>query len=164
MEGPKPGGRIYDLKEYSSVSADMKVFRYRAPAEPMRNRAFLPMVRCESMIAQVQVLKAGRGEQELHSHGALDGFWFVLGGCAKFYGEGDVELATLHTHDGIFIPRNFLYWFEAVGDEPCQLLQVEARDKTVENTYFTPDPKPVNLADVYSPDGQLIAGDLRVEQ
>jgi len=164
MNKQNPGPRIYDLKEYSTTSSKMKVFSYRPPAEPMRNRAFLPMVRSETMIAQVQILKEGKGEQELHSHGALDGFWFVLGGCAKFYGEGDIELATLKQHDGIFIPRNFLYWFEAVGDEPCQLLQVEARDKTVENTYFTPDPKPANMADVYTTDGQLIAADLRIEK
>ncbi len=163
MDEEKPSRRVYDLEEYSSSTSKMKVFRYRPPAEP-RNRAFLPMVRSETMIAQVQILKAGKGEQELHSHGALDGFWFVLGGCAKFYGEGDVELATLHVHDGIFIPRDFLYWFEAVAGEPCQLLQVEARDKTVANTYFTPHPKPVNIADVYTTDGQLIAGDLRVER
>src|SRR3546814_12810352 len=81
--------------------------------------------------------------QELHSHGGQDGFWFVLRGSARFYGERDVELATLQQHEGIFIPRNFLYWFEAVGGEPLELLQVEAIDKTVKNSYHVPDPKPI---------------------
>ena len=164
MEDPAPTGRkIFELPEYSTVSSKMKVFRYRPP-ETIKRRSFLPMVRSDVMIAQVQIIKEGGGEQELHSHGALDGFWFVLSGCAKFYGDGDVELATLAKHDGIYIPRNFLYWFEAVGDEPLELLQVEAKDKTAENTYYSPAPKPTNIADVYTTDGELIAGDLRIEQ
>src|SRR3546814_20262109 len=92
--------------------------------------------------------------QELHSHGGQDGFWFVLRGSARFYGERDVELATLQQHEGIFIPRNFLYWFEAVGGEPLELLQVEAIDKTVKNSYHVPDPKPIGVRSEERREGQ----------
>jgi mannose-6-phosphate isomerase-like protein (cupin superfamily) len=139
----------------------IKTFSYRRP-ELKRNRAFVPMVRSDVMYAHVQVIRQG-GEQELHSHGALDGFWFVLGGRARFYGDGDVLLAELGRHEGIFIPHDALYWFEAVGDEPLELLQVEARDKTLKNTYYTPEPKPVGLADIFTPEGEAIASDVRVE-
>src|SRR3546814_15261463 len=119
------------------------------------------MVRSDMMFSMVQIIKEG-GEQGLHSHGGQDGFWFVLRGSARFYGERDVELATLQQHEGIFIPRNFLYWFEAVGGEPLELLQVEAIDKTVKNSYHVPDPKPIGVANVYTPDGDLNSEEGRV--
>lgn len=164
-ENPKSLTKVTDVEEFADkphTNPTMKVFSYRAPNEMKRNRAFVPMIRSDIMFAMVQIIKQG-GEQELHSHGAQDGFWFVLSGSARFYGEGDVVLATLEKHDGIFIPRNFLYWFEAVGDEPLELLQVEAIDKTVKNTYHIPDPKPIGVADVYTPDGNLIGDGLRME-
>lgn len=164
-EAEEPLTKVTQVEEFARKDhgrQNMKVFRYRAPEQMKRSRAFVPMVRSDIMFAMVQVLKEG-GEQELHSHGALDGFWFVLSGQARFYGEGDVELATLGRHEGIFIPRNFLYWFEAVGDETLELLQVEAVDKTVENTYYAPDPKPIGLADVYKPEGAVIGEGLRME-
>ena len=153
--------KMADLPAYARVGNNMKVFSYRAPAETPENRAFIPLVRSDTMIAMVQIIKHG-GEQELHSHGALDGCWFVLKGRAKFYGEGDVVIGDLGPHEGIFIPKNFLYWFEAVGDEPLELLQVESKDKTVPNTYFSPKTKDMGVGDVYSPEGELLGGGLQV--
>ena len=43
-------------------------------------------------------------------------------------------IAELGTHEGVFIPRNFAYWFEKVGEEDLEILQVEALDRTVRNT------------------------------
>jgi mannose-6-phosphate isomerase-like protein (cupin superfamily) len=157
--------RVTQIEAFADAppsKAPMKVFSYRPPVEMKRNRAFVPMVRSDIMFAMVQIIKEG-GEQELHSHGAQDGFWFVLRGSARFYGEDDVVLATLQPHEGIYIPRNFLYWFEAVGDEPLELLQVEAIDKTVKNTFNVPNPKPVGVANVYTPEGKLIGDGLRLE-
>jgi mannose-6-phosphate isomerase-like protein (cupin superfamily) len=156
--------KLTDLDQFNDKlppDTGVKVFRYRRP-HLNRNRAFVPMVRSDIMYAHVQVIAKG-GEQELHSHGALDGFWFVLGGRANFYGEGDVLIAELGPHEGIFIPRNALYWFEAIGDEPLELLQVEARDKTVANTYYTPKPKPTQIADIFTPEGEPIASGVSVE-
>ena len=48
-------------------------------------------------------------------------------------GYEDVVLAELGPHEGIFIPRNFPYWFEKIGDEPMEVLQVEAIDRSVKN-------------------------------
>lgn len=161
----EPITRVTQIDEFSDrphTDPKMRVFSYRPPEEIKRNRAFVPMVRSDIMFAMVQIIRQG-GEQELHSHGGQDGFWFVLRGSARFYGEGDELLATLGEHEGIFIPRNFLYWFEAVGDVPLELLQVEAIDKTVKNSYVVPDPKPIGLANVYSPEGALIGDGLRME-
>ena len=153
--------KVGDVKAYSRVDTTMKVFSYRPPTEAPKERAFIPLVRSDTMVALVQIIKEG-GEQELHSHGAMDGFWFVLKGKARFYGDGDEVLGTLGPHEGIFIPKNFLYWFEAIGDEPLELLQVESKDKTVPNTYFTPHKKDMGVASVYSPEGELLGTGLSI--
>ena len=65
----------------------------------------------------------------------MDGLWFVLSGRARFYGtKEDLVIAELGPHQGIFIPRDFPYWFENIGEERLELLQVEAIDRTVKNT------------------------------
>ena len=59
-------------------------------------------------------------------------------------------------HEGVFVPRNVPYWFESVGDELLELLQVEAIDKTVKNTLTRHAPKKVLRMDVLKPEGDLI--------
>src|SRR3546814_12509013 len=96
-KNPKPLTKVTEIDEFADkphTDAKMKVFSYRPPQEMKRKRAFVPMVRSDIMFAMVQIIKEG-GEQELHSHGGQDGFWFVLRGSARFYGERDVELGTL---------------------------------------------------------------------
>jgi mannose-6-phosphate isomerase-like protein (cupin superfamily) len=93
-----------------------------------RAKKVVMLARTDHMIAAVQVLKEG-GENNLHSHPHLDGFWMVLGGRAKFYGENDVLIADLGPHEGVLIPRNTRYWFESSSDDVLELLQVEAFSK-----------------------------------
>jgi mannose-6-phosphate isomerase-like protein (cupin superfamily) len=103
-----------------------RVFRYAHPGRQVA-KTVVKLARTDRMIAMVQVLKHG-GENNLHSHRHLDGFWFVLKGRAIFYGEGDRVLASLGPHEGILVPRNFKSWFESSGEEDLELLQVEAFD------------------------------------
>jgi mannose-6-phosphate isomerase-like protein (cupin superfamily) len=103
-----------------------RVFKYERP-EMRARKTFVKLARTDRMMAYVQVLSSG-GENNLHSHGHLDGFWMVLKGRARFYGEGDKVLADLGPHEGILLPRNFKYWFESSSPEPLELLQIEAAD------------------------------------
>lgn len=103
-----------------------RVFKYNQP-ELTSKKTLVRLARTDRMLAFVQVLREG-GENNLHSHGHLDGFWMVLKGRARFYGEGDKLLADLGPHEGILLPRNFKYWFESSSDETLELLQVEAAD------------------------------------
>ena len=48
-------------------------------------------------------------------------------------GKDDALLAELAPLQGLHIPRGFYYWFEKIGDEPLEILQVEAIDKTIVN-------------------------------
>lgn len=59
-------------------------------------------------------------------------------------------------HEGVFVPRNVPYWFESVGDELLELLQVEAIDKTVKNTLTRHAPKKVLSMEVFRPEGTTI--------
>jgi mannose-6-phosphate isomerase-like protein (cupin superfamily) len=104
-----------------------QLFKYRAPSGETKPRHIVWLCRTDRMVGNVQVIKKG-GENTLHSHKHLDGFWMVLKGRARFYGEGDEVIAELGPHDGIMVPRGFKYWFEAVEGETLELLQVEAFD------------------------------------
>jgi mannose-6-phosphate isomerase-like protein (cupin superfamily) len=86
------------------------------------------------MIAAVQTLSDG-GENNLRSHRQLDGFWFVLKGCARFYTTDDEIVAELGPMEGVLIPRNFPYWFESVGDEDLHLLQIETTGTSIDEVF-----------------------------
>jgi mannose-6-phosphate isomerase-like protein (cupin superfamily) len=110
-----------------TASSTCIVFKYEKP-ETERKKAVHVLCRSDIVFGAVQVVRSG-GETNLHSHGKLDGFWFVLRGSARFYTTDDEVLAQLGPEEGVLIPRGFPYWFESVGDEALELLQVEASIK-----------------------------------
>jgi mannose-6-phosphate isomerase-like protein (cupin superfamily) len=118
---------------------ETRVFRYRTP-KLERPKGILPLAKSDILYAAVQLIQKG-GENNLHSHAAMDGLWFVLKGRARFYGAGDALLAELGPSEGIFIPRGVSYWFESASDELLELLQVEAFAKGVKNTRTDHEPK-----------------------
>jgi predicted small metal-binding protein/mannose-6-phosphate isomerase-like protein (cupin superfamily) len=115
-----------------------QVFRYETP-DLDRGKGIVWLARTDLLRAIVQVVREG-GENNLHSHSGNDGFWMVLGGRARYYGEGDVLLAELGKYEGILIPRGFKYWFESASEEPLEVLHVAAFDQKVkdERTDYTP--------------------------
>lgn len=143
-------------------STAMKVFRYRRPDELKRDRALVPLVKTQTMLSMVQIFRGGGGEQEMHLHTAMDGFWFVLAGRARFYGDGDELVADLGVHEGILVPAGAKYWFEAGECEELQLLQVEAIDHRVKNEirYFSERAR--SVVEVFEPDGTMIADSVRL--
>ena len=104
------------------------IFKYTTP-QTEKPKTIVRLCRSDLLYSSVQVLKEG-GENNMHAHNAQNGFWFVLSGKVRFYGEGDKVIAELGPHEGIHIPRGFYYWFESYGDEVLELLQVEAVDLT----------------------------------
>ena len=113
---------------------EAKVLKFTAPpSEAVEGKALVKLAQTDIMFSAIQIIEAG-GDNNLHSHAGMDGMWFVLEGRARFYGTlDDVVLAELDPHQGIYIPREFPYWFEQIGDERLVLLQVEAIDRTVKN-------------------------------
>ena len=111
------------------ISTAATTFKYERP-ELDRPKKNVWMCRTDILLATVQVMTKG-GETHLHHHKHLDGFWMVLTGHARFYGDGDVLMADIGPNEGVLIPRGTNYWFEAVGSEPLELLSVEAADRAL---------------------------------
>lgn len=92
-----------------------------------KGKAYAKLVTSDVVMAEMQIVTEG-GENNLHSHPATDGFWWVVRGCARFYDEHD-QPTEVHAEQGIFVPRGVPYWFEKGGDEPLHLLHVAAKSK-----------------------------------
>jgi mannose-6-phosphate isomerase-like protein (cupin superfamily) len=113
----------------SDIAATAQPIRYTVP-EVTNGKKIVKLCRTDRMIGLVQVLSRG-GETNLHSHAHADGLWFVLSGRVRFYGPENVIIGEYGRHEGVLIPRTCPYWFEVVGDEVAELLQVEAFDKSI---------------------------------
>jgi mannose-6-phosphate isomerase-like protein (cupin superfamily) len=113
--------------EAEPIAQPFKFIRPEMPEGPMVGKFVVRLARTDRVLANMQVLKNG-GETNLHTHHHLDGFWMVIQGRARFYGEGDVVIADLAAMEGVLIPRHLKYWFESVGDEVLEILQVESSD------------------------------------
>jgi len=84
------------------------------------------LARTDILSVTVQSINQG-GETNLHAHMDQDAAWLVLNGQAKFYTEGDSEVATLNRYEGLVIPRGTLYWFESSSDENLIILRMAAK-------------------------------------
>lgn len=113
------------------MEKEVQVFKYERP-EFEGVKKSIQLCRSDILKGLVQVVKKG-GENNLHAHTGDDAFWLVLSGAVKFYGEGDKLIAELKKHEGIMIPRGFMYWFESASEEPLEILRVSARDQNAES-------------------------------
>lgn len=151
--------------EQQAQEPKAQVFRFTPPELPegdFKGKVITRLARTDRMMANVQVLKSG-GENNLHSHKHLDGFWMVLSGRVRFYGDEDVLLAELGPHEGILVPRTFKYWFEAVGDEPLQLLQVESFDMAIPNYSAIREQERINHRPKEASFGGIVVTDARID-
>jgi mannose-6-phosphate isomerase-like protein (cupin superfamily) len=119
----------------SGPEKSMKAVKYSRPSEEA-SKLLVPLAHSDIMFCAVQVVREG-GENNLHSHEAMDGLWFVLRGRVRFYGEGHKLIGEFGQHEGVFVPRNVPYWFESVGDEPLEILQAESIDRRLEHNRRT---------------------------
>lgn len=106
---------------------------FKADRPEMTNsKKVLNLCKSDLLIGQVQYITEG-GENKLHHHTGQDGFWFVLAGQFRFYGEGDELIAELNPQEGLLMPRGVNYWFESTGEDVGELLHVAARDPRVDD-------------------------------
>ena len=108
---------------------EVKRFSYPGPADsrardrgPEKGRSY-DLLYNDSMISTVQIMQKGQGNA-LHYHNDEDGYWLVLTGRARFFGEGDTHFGDLGSMEGIYTPRYTRYGFECISDEPLQVLRV----------------------------------------
>jgi len=100
------------------------VVRYVTPEFGNRNKRVTVLQRTERIVCAIQAVRKG-GENNLHHHKYLDGFWFVLSGAARFYTTDDEVIAELGPREGISVPHLYPYWFESTGDVPLEIMQIE---------------------------------------
>jgi len=106
-----------------------RVFKYDKPSDMPGGKAIVQLAGSDIIRGRVQVVREG-GENNLHSHRGMDGFWMVLAGRVRFYGPGDVVIGEFGKHEGILIPRGEQYWFESASDdEELEILQMAAFEK-----------------------------------
>jgi mannose-6-phosphate isomerase-like protein (cupin superfamily) len=88
-----------------------------------------PLATAENLWVNIKVYASG-GENALHSHGGEDHAFIVLQGKATFtFGDGCTSL--VRKNEGVMIPKNVLYKFEADEAENLVLLRVGGGQRTV---------------------------------
>jgi len=81
-----------------------------------------PLATAENLWCSIKVYASG-GENALHAHGGEDHAFIVLQGKATFT-FGDGRTSVVGQYEGVMIPKNVLYKFEADQSENLVLLRV----------------------------------------
>src|SRR3981189_3451564 len=114
------------LKRHAAAEAEPTKFSCSKPSGVGAAKGFVNLGRRDIVRGAVQVVKKNGGENNLHFHTTSASFWMVLKGRVRFYGPGDVLIGEFGPHEGTITPRYSRYWFENVGDEDLEILQVAA--------------------------------------
>jgi mannose-6-phosphate isomerase-like protein (cupin superfamily) len=119
-----------DGRPTESAQTRIQTFSYKKPENLRRGKGIVQLAQSDIIRGRVQIVREG-GENNLHSHRGMDGFWMVLAGRVKFYGPGDVLIGEFGKHEGILLPRGAEYWFESSGEEDLEILQMASFEKGV---------------------------------
>ncbi len=132
------------MADSPATASAISTFRYEKPGAISGDKMIVELAKSDVIRGRVQVVRRG-GENNLHSHEGMDGFWMVLNGRVRFYGPGDAVIAELGRHEGILIPRGVQYWFESADEsQDLELLQMAGFDKAVPLRRVDAEPLKVN--------------------
>jgi mannose-6-phosphate isomerase-like protein (cupin superfamily) len=107
---------------HRAAEARIRTIEYIRPqSDKVKDVAWL--MQSPEIVVAVQVVKDG-GENNLHYHINADQVYFVLKGRVRFTGVDDVLLGEAGPQQGIFVPGGARYWFEKVGNEDLEVLQL----------------------------------------
>jgi mannose-6-phosphate isomerase-like protein (cupin superfamily) len=135
------------MDDQAKLQNSYQTFSYKCPTELRRGKGIVELAKTPMLRGRVQIVKEG-GENNLHFHRGMDGFWMVLEGRVKFYGPGDVLIGEFGQHEGILIPAGVEYWFESSGDVPLQILQMAAFDPNVKTARVDAAPQKFAVGEV----------------
>lgn len=92
-----------------------------------------PLATAENLWLSVKVYASG-GENALHSHGGEDHAFIVMNGGATFtFGDGRKQFVRVH--EGVMIPKDVKYKFEAEEGENLVLLRVGGGARTIKGLH-----------------------------
>ena len=141
------------MRRHQEAEADPVTFAYAKPTGVNSAKGFVSLGRKDIVRGAVQVVKKNGGENNLHYHSTSASFWMVLKGRVRFYGPDDVLIGEFGPHEGTITPRFSRYWFENVGDEDLEILQVSAFSEGAKNSGRTdaaPQKFDIKTAEHYS--------------
>ena len=125
-----------------------QTFSYKKPENLRNGKGIVQLAKSDIIRGRVQIVREG-GENNLHSHIGMDGFWMVLHGKVKFYGPGDVLIGEFGQHEGILIPRGAQYWFESSDpNEELEILQMASFEKGVKTQRVDVAPQKLEVGTV----------------
>ena len=112
---------------HREAEARVQPFVFARPADlPPNTKTYHKLASTPLVSSEVQIVPEG-GENNLHYHTGEDGFWMVLRGRVRFHGP-DGPTGEYGPMEGVLMPRNARYWFEAVEcGEELQILHVAGR-------------------------------------
>ena len=114
------------MELHRAAEAGWATFSYAKPDGVSAGKGFINLGRRDIVRGVVQVVKKHGGENNLHYHTGIASFWMVLKGRVRFYGPDDVVIGEFGPMEGTITPRFSRYWFENIGDEDLEILQVAA--------------------------------------
>jgi quercetin dioxygenase-like cupin family protein len=122
------GGKLVERRPIAAIDSAV-VFSMRNLPLLEQGTTYDPLATAENLWAAVKVYASG-GENALHSHGGEDHAFIVLQGKATFTFE-DGATQVVSTHQGVMIPKNVQYKFEADEAENLILLRVGGGERAV---------------------------------
>jgi mannose-6-phosphate isomerase-like protein (cupin superfamily) len=114
------------LQRHLAAEKTVKSYSYKKPTGVDTAKGRVNLGKSDIVRGVVQIVKKNGGENNLHYHTGTASFWMVLKGRVRFYGSGDELIGEFGPHEGTMTPRYARYWFENVGDEDLEILQVGA--------------------------------------
>src|SRR3954470_376777 len=117
------------MDDVTTIQRKPNVATDNAVVFSMRNTPLLqqgtiydPLATAENLWVNIKVYASG-GENALHAHGGEDHAFIVLQGKATFT-FGDGQTSVVAKYEGVMIPKNALYKFEADQGENLVLLRM----------------------------------------
>jgi mannose-6-phosphate isomerase-like protein (cupin superfamily) len=122
------------LKRHEAAEANPVTFRYAKPSGVNAGKGRVNLGKGDIVRGVVQIVKKHGGENNLHYHTTSASFWMVLKGRVRFYGPDDVLIGEFGPNEGTITQRYARYWFENIGDEDLEILQVSAFSEGAQNS------------------------------
>ncbi|MEM7017834.1 MAG: cupin domain-containing protein [Pseudomonadota bacterium] len=109
----------------TTEDTQIKSFSYETPPQEGRAKKLVHLSRNGVLDLHVQTIRKGV-KNNMHYHTNCDEAFLVLNGRVKFYGENDIVLGEYGPNEGVTVPADAQYWFEAVSEEPLEIMRIGA--------------------------------------
>jgi mannose-6-phosphate isomerase-like protein (cupin superfamily) len=114
---------------HEAAEAKVQPVRYAPPTTAKGPKTVMRLASTDLVTVLLQIVRDG-GENNLHFHTNADTLYMVLRGSVRFHGVGDKLIGEFSDRQGVVLPGGTRYWFEKIGADDLELLQVISKDVT----------------------------------